>query len=102
MQVVQISPILVIEAKGIVGDKTAKWCLESGSATAGVNQVPKVSAKFLSEMETSTAGKIRLNVCLVDFFVSLVFVVVFCFCLVWFGLFCLVSDFFSVPCPNKY
>lgn len=37
MQVVQTSPILVIKAKGIVGDKTAKWCLEDGSATAGVD-----------------------------------------------------------------
>lgn len=37
VQVVQTSPILVFEAKGIVGDKTAKWCLENGSATAGVD-----------------------------------------------------------------
>lgn len=62
MQVVQTSPILVIEAEGIVGDKTSKWCLENDSATAGVGQVPKVSAKFLSEVETSTAGEVRLNV----------------------------------------
>lgn len=58
VQVIQTAPILFIKVKGITGDKTAKWCPENVWATTSVDWVLKVSAKFLSEVETGPAGKI--------------------------------------------
>lgn len=57
MQAEQITPIPFVKAERVAGDKTAEWC--PVCTPVGIDQVPKVSSKFLSEVKLGEARKAK-------------------------------------------